>query len=385
MGVADGSVSGATKVVDQGADSSQWNLVILGDGFTSTQQGDFANVVDSFTDILAATAPFSDPALWDRVNVHRIDVVSDETGADDPATCADGTTPFLGLDTVAATYFDAAYCASGLRRLLTVDETLAIQTADDWVPDWDALIVLVNHNEPGGSGSPDVAVASVAGVYDGTIIHELGHAAFGLADEYEYYEGCASGETTQDTYPGTEPLEPNITMEPTALPGKWGQLIDAATPTPTTTNADPATCDTQPSPVADGVIGTFEGAGHYHSGLYRPAFICRMRDAEDDFCAVCANVINIRVLADNPCFLATAVYGDPFAPPVVALRAWRDRCLTASPWRGPMRHVAAFYNRVGPRLARRIRPGTRPAEVLRRLVFDPWARRVARRHEGASR
>ena len=59
MGVADGSVSGATKVVDQGADSSQWNLVILGDGFTSTQQGDFADVVDSFTDILATTAPFS--------------------------------------------------------------------------------------------------------------------------------------------------------------------------------------------------------------------------------------------------------------------------------------------------------------------------------------
>ncbi len=126
MGIANGSVTGATKIVDQGADSSQWNLVILGDGFTSTQQGDFSDVVDSFTDILATTAPFSDPTLWDRVNVHRIDVVSDETGADDPATCTDGTEPFLGIETIAATYFDATYCTDGLRRLLTVDPLLSL-------------------------------------------------------------------------------------------------------------------------------------------------------------------------------------------------------------------------------------------------------------------
>lgn len=386
MGVADGSVSGATKVIDQGADSSQWNLVLLGDGFTATQQGDFADVVDAFTDILATVPPFSDPGLWDRINVHRIDVVSDETGADDPATCGDGTLPFLGVATAAATYFDATYCTDNLRRLLTVDEALAVQTADDWVPDWDVLVVLVNHNEHGGSGSPDVAVASVAGLYDGTIIHELGHAAFGLGDEYDYLEGCTSGESGHDSYAGGEPLEPNLTLEPTALPGKWGLLIDPSTPTPTTSNPDPTTCDPQPSPVADGVIGTFEGAGHYHAGLYRPAFTCRMREEEDDFCAVCANVITTRILADNPCFLATAVYGDPFAPEVVALRAWRDGALVAaSPWRSLMRRVNALYNRVGPRLARHVQPGSRPAAWLRRGVFDPWARRVARRLEGASR
>ena len=36
MGVNDGTIIGVTKVVDNGPDSSQWNLVIFGDGYTGT-------------------------------------------------------------------------------------------------------------------------------------------------------------------------------------------------------------------------------------------------------------------------------------------------------------------------------------------------------------
>ena len=249
MGVSDGSVVGVTTMVSQGADSSQWNLVIMGDGFTAAQQGDFESSADSFVDILAATPPFSDAGVWSRINVYRVEVHSDETGADDPASCADGTLPFAGLATTAATYFDAAYCATGLRRLLTVDTGLAMTTADDWVPEWDAIVVLVNHAEP-GSGSTSVATGSVSGIFDDTIIHELGHSAFNLEDEYESLQGCASGETTQDVYPDAlsrpYPLDrsnPNVTIYPTALPGKWGLMIDPSVPVPTTANPDPTTCD----------------------------------------------------------------------------------------------------------------------------------------------
>lgn len=386
MGVADGTVIGVTTVLDQGAESNQWNLVIMGDGYTSSDQSNFSGDVNSFLARFADAAPFSDAFIWSRINVYRLDVHSDESGADNPVVCADGSPALGGQSGTASTYFDATYCTGGLRRRLTVDTALAITTADAWVPDWDAILIIVNHVERGGSGAPDVAIVSSPGVFDGSAIHELGHSAFGLADEYDYLEGCASGETTQDEYPygvssstPVDAIEPNVTIYPTALPAKWGLLIDAATPMPTTTNPGPTTCDTQPSPVADGVVGTFDGAAHYHSGIYRPAYDCRMRDADLEFCAVCSNVISTRIIGDSPCFVATAVYGDPFAPEVEALRRWRDRRLApTAPGVYLMRAVSSFYGHVGPPLARYVAPRSRLGRLMRRAVFDPWAAHVAR-------
>jgi hypothetical protein len=43
--------------------------------------------------------------------------------------------------------------------------------------------------------------------------------------------------------------------------------------------------------VTAGVVGTFEGAGTFHCGMYRPQFVCKMRKLSDPFCAVCQRVI----------------------------------------------------------------------------------------------
>ena len=105
-----------------------------------------------------------------------------------------------------------------------------------------------------------------------------------------------------------------------------------------------------------------------------------MRDQNEDFCQVCANVITTTIFADNPCFLATAVYGDPFAPDVVALRRWRDRRLgpgATGVWL--MRKVSDVYARVGPVLARWVTPETWVGRLLRRAVFSPWAVRLRER------
>ncbi|MEZ5193242.1 MAG: M64 family metallopeptidase [Nocardioides sp.] len=89
-----GSVLGVTKVVDNGPDTTQWNLVIVGDGYTNSEIGSFSSTVNSFLTRLQTTAPFSGSLTWDRVNVYRMDVASDESGAINPATCPDGTTAF---------------------------------------------------------------------------------------------------------------------------------------------------------------------------------------------------------------------------------------------------------------------------------------------------
>ncbi|HKP45959.1 MAG TPA: M64 family metallopeptidase, partial [Pyrinomonadaceae bacterium] len=50
-------------------------------------------------------------------------------------------------------------------------------------------------------------------------------------------------------------------------------------------------CDPQPSPVAAGTVGLFEGADYYHCGVWRPEFNCRMRNLSQPFCGVCQQAI----------------------------------------------------------------------------------------------
>jgi hypothetical protein len=102
MGTSNGRVIGTTKLVDHGPDDEKWCLVITGDGFTSAEMGAFETVVDDFAVYLEAN--LTGTANWDKVNVIRMDVESDESGADG-----------VGCDAAIAvdTYFDAAVCVSG--------------------------------------------------------------------------------------------------------------------------------------------------------------------------------------------------------------------------------------------------------------------------------
>jgi hypothetical protein len=381
MGTSDGTVLGPTKVVDHGPDQDKWNLVIAGDGFTSAELPAFEAVVDDFVAFLQGVSPFNGALTWDWINVHRLDVESDESGADNPG--CDGT--------LVDTYFDAEFCVNGIDRTVVVDENIVIDEATTHVPEWDALLVFVNSTATGGTARGGVAVDSLdpSNLHFSTV-HELGHAAFGLADEYDYYAGCNSGETDQDVYDLAtlgEPPEPNVSASGTSP--KWASRIDPATPTPTTSNPDCTQCDPlQTSPVPTDTIGAFEGARYYHCGCFRPEFTCRMRSSFDPFCAVCVSAILDSIVLSgvtgSPCFVAGAVYGDPLHPDAVTLRAWRDEHLRAGArGRRAMRALVAAYGRIGPPLARATRSRPHAARLLRTRVFVPWAAAL-RRRGGAS-
>jgi hypothetical protein len=121
-------------------------------------------------------------------------------------------------------------------------------------------------------------------------LHEMGHTAFGLADEYEYWAGCGV-DTNRNNHPAVEPAEPNVTTNINRSTIKWGDLILASTPLPTTNNADCTLCDPQPNPLPADTVGAYEGAHYYHCDAYRPQFNCRMRMLNVPFCAVCRRVI----------------------------------------------------------------------------------------------
>ena len=287
MGTSDGTIVGTTKVVDNGPDADRLVIAVVGDGYQNADLTQFANDVDDLVATLFATPPFDQPHNEQAFNVYRVDVASDDQGADDPDTCSDGS------GTLVDTYFDSSYCWDGaIRRLLSADATIVSDTLDAEVPGWDQALVIVNSTIRGGAGGQIAVAANGGSDWKEVVVHELGHSLFGLADEYHYYEGCDSGETDRDVHPGPEPTQPNVTLNSNRTTIKWGHLIDPATAVPTMSNPDCSECDDRPSPVPAGTVGAFEGAHYHHCGAYRPEYECIMRrSAFGSFCAVCEEQI----------------------------------------------------------------------------------------------
>jgi len=282
MTAQDGQVRKRFRIVDNGPDSDRYNIVFLGDGYREAQLPKYRQDVKAIADGLKATAPFD--KLWSGINVHRIEVTSTDAGADDPVACG-------GSGATARTFFDASFCNSGVRRLLVIDTARAMSVARAKVPQAHFVLCLVNSTIYGGAGGA-VATTSMAPGAIHIAVHEMGHSAFGLADEYEYYRGCGSGETDRNRHPPVEPFEPNVTTRTVAATMKWAaQLTKAADGLPTTANANCAQCDPQASPRPAGYVGAFEGAHYHHCGAFRPAFNCKMRTISAGFCAVCQQVI----------------------------------------------------------------------------------------------
>ncbi|HJP91910.1 MAG TPA: M64 family metallopeptidase [Pyrinomonadaceae bacterium] len=280
MGTSDGQVLGSTKIVDAGPTTERWNVVIVSEGYRSNEMAQFAADAQQFADALLAVAPFN--RLRSAINIFRIDVTSADSGAKDPKKCGGGT------GAKPRTYFDASFCTNGIRRLLVGNNGRVLKVVSKQVPQWHMAFLAVNSPLSGGSGGAVATFSKAPGAAE-IAIHEMGHTAFGLADEYEYYSGCA--ESGHNKHSGSEPSQPNITTNKNRATTKWRDLIQPSTPVPTTKNANCANCDPQPSPVAVGTIGLFEGADYYHCGVYRPEFDCRMRNLDRPFCGVCQQVI----------------------------------------------------------------------------------------------
>jgi IgA peptidase M64/VWA domain-containing protein len=276
---SDGAFVSTTKILDHGPDSDRYNLVLVAEGYQASEMTTFHQDCQDLLDHVFSTAPFDELEIRCAFNVYRLDVSSTESGADDPTDCG-------GTGDAPATYFDATFCGDGaIQRLLVVDDGAVIDLVDDEVPAHDRIVVIVNSSTYGGSGG-GVAVTSTGGDWMNVALHEMGHAVFGLADEYPYYAGCGTGEAGHDTYTGGEFAEVNVSATSDRAAIKWAALVDAGTAMPTTSNADCTDCDTQASPVPAGTVGAFEGAKYFHCGAFRPEFTCMMLDLSA-FCAVC--------------------------------------------------------------------------------------------------
>lgn len=247
-----------------GASANRLDLLIVSEGYTSAQQGQFISQATSLASSLLSISPYSD--YRHLINVSWLFVPSNQSGADKPSCPETPGSAVIYVDTA----FDGTYCRNGIRRLVTVNEAKVFQAAAS-APAWDQILVLVNDTEYGGSGGP-IGVATTNEYSVDIMHHELGHSFTDLADEYETaYPGFPS---CSDKF-GTYPCEANVTNETQRGLIKWRGWINAATAVPTT--------EPLPDPIATGL---WQGARYSSSGMYRQCFNGMMRSLQRPFCHV---------------------------------------------------------------------------------------------------
>ena len=264
------NVTGWTTLHEGGPSEAALDLTLVGDGYTEADQDKWQSDAAALADALLSRPPLS--RFSGRINVHRLDALSVESGAsyDCVGECRVRDTAFRSFfalnfvnDLLGTDYRDGPIFQLGqhdLNRALSVVPT-------------DLAIVLVNTELRGGMSIHHASVATGGDDWIDTGVHEAGHLIGLLGDEYIGDE-CIRSESMG--------LPRNIAADPTDPP--WPQWIDVTTPLPT-----PSTNDN------DQVVGAFETAFNCED-LYRPTLQCRMRGGVDTpFCPVCSEQLVLQL------------------------------------------------------------------------------------------
>jgi hypothetical protein len=232
-------------IINNGSAANRVDIAILGDGYTAAEMQKYKNDVQNAMALFFNNEPFHEYRNF--FNVHRIDVVSSQSGADHPERAS-----FVN------TALDATYNCSGIQRLICVNNGKVFTILGNSVTpsQRDIILVVVNDAEYGGSGG-SVAVTSTNSEVIELILHELGHSFGLLADEY-------GGPPPPACDNSIEPPQANATKATERSVIKWNHWIDANTPIPTLSTLQ-------------GVPGLYEGAKYCDAGLYRPTSGSRMR------------------------------------------------------------------------------------------------------------
>ena len=254
-------------ILTNGPTSNRLNIVVLSEGYTSSQLPLFLVDATNAINTLLSHPPYQEYGSY--VNAFAIKVASNQSGSDHPA-----------YGWLRDTYFNSSYDAVS-DRLITIPTSSTGQGKVDallqtFMPQCRLAILLVNDPTGGGSdGFFKTAIVSVEGLaYEassgqpGILSHETGHVLANLGDEYT---------TPYPGFPNTE--EPNTTQQTNRLLIKWGAWISTNTLVPT------------PDSAGDGVVGLFQGAHYHTTGWYRPELNCAMGSPGVPFCAVCSEAL----------------------------------------------------------------------------------------------
>ncbi|GAA4238560.1 hypothetical protein GCM10022291_29490 [Postechiella marina] len=254
MNFTHAQVFSVEKIKNAGDNDKRLNLVILSEGYQSTEFDKFKTDAESLVSDMFTQSPFLEYAEY--FNVHIIKVPSAQSGADHPGTAIgeSGITPVYK-----DTYFNATFDAFGYHRFLYYgldyddDDEAEIKIhavlADNF-PTYDQALILVNTDEYGGTGG-EFPISSTGVSGNQIAIHELGHSLFDLKDEY----------IVPDVFYG-EAI--NMTQENNTSLVKWKNWVDK-----------------------NGINVYVYGTSGVSATWYRPHQACKMRYLGYPFCSVC--------------------------------------------------------------------------------------------------
>lgn len=221
-------------IKNSGSTATKVNIVILGDGYTSSQQSKFWSDAQNVTTGVFNTYPFNG-SISTSYNVFAVGVISQASGA--------GASPSQPVNN----YFGSTFYADGVtqRLLYPSNLNLVFSTAAQYVPDYDQVIVMVNTSTYGGAGGAAATISTHTDAIN-LFVHEFGHSFGSLQDEY--WNGNPN-ETYNMTRSGSNP--------------RWSSYIGQS------------------------------GIGVYpyeeNTSWYRPHQNCKMRYLAGGFCLVCSN------------------------------------------------------------------------------------------------
>lgn len=240
------------------------DIVILPEGYTNEEMGNFIADCQKFKEILFSFSPYKEHS--NKFNIRGILAPSPQSGTDIPA------------DTIwKETLLNSTFYTFDSERYCMTSDFKSVRDMAANAP-YDQIYILVNSDKYGGGAIYNYYSLSVSGNLSAAkiFVHEFGHGFAGLADEY-YNSDVAYSEF----YPlDVEPWEPNITTL-VDFDRKWKNLMHKNTPVPT---PDTGKYVQQ--------LGVFEGGGYAAKGVYRPRHDCLMKTFEgNSYCEACYQAI----------------------------------------------------------------------------------------------
>lgn len=233
-------------LLESGIKEKRINLVILGDGYTASEQATFLQDATFVSDYLMNKEPYSQYKNY--FNVYALKVISLESGVKHPGNAADVTEPVIPISNP-NNYLSSSYDTSGTHRCLYGSVNKVTQTLATNMPEFDIALIIGNDTEYGGCGGAYAFLSRNEQAPD-VAYHELGHSFGKLADEY-WFSG--SGES------------PNKTKTSSTQTVRWKNWLNT------------------------GNVGIYQFAEN--TAWYRPHQNCEMRYLNKQFCNVCKETL----------------------------------------------------------------------------------------------
>ncbi len=251
-------------IIKNGESKNKVDLVILAEGYTTTEMDKFIADAKRVSGYLFKAEPFKSKKK--NFNVTAVLTPSVESGTDVP-----------GEGIYKNTHFNSSFYTFNISRYLTVTDMKSVYDAAAAAP-YDFIYILVNTKRYGGGGFYNFVTVCTADnqLTKEVFVHEFGHGFAGLGDEYYTSEVAYENFYNLDI----EPWEPNLTTL-VNFNRKWKNMVSDSVPIPTPREEK-----------YKNTVGVYEGGGYLSKGIYSPFIDCRMKSNKaKSFCPVCSEAI----------------------------------------------------------------------------------------------